>query len=80
VRAVGGGRRQLERRFAALVGRSIYQHLLALRLERAKVLLRTGDPPLAEVAAACGFAGARHLCEAFRQREGMTPGVWRGRS
>jgi LacI family transcriptional regulator len=77
VRALGGGRRQLERRFTALVGRSIYQHLLALRLERAKELLRSGDPGLNGVAAACGFAGARHLCEAFRQREGLSPGAWR---
>jgi LacI family transcriptional regulator len=77
VRAVDGGRRRLERRFAALVGRSIYQHLVALRLDLAKTRLRTGDGTLAEVAAACGFAGARHLCEAFRQREGMSPGAYR---
>jgi LacI family transcriptional regulator len=77
VRAVGSGRRRLERRFAALVGRSIYQHLMALRLDLAKARLRVGDEPLAEVAAACGFAGARHLCETFRQREGTSPGAYR---
>jgi LacI family transcriptional regulator len=75
--AVGVGRRSLERRFAAMVGRSVYQHLLAIRLDLAKQLLRSGADNLDTVAQRCGFAGARHLCEVFRQREGRTPASYR---
>jgi LacI family transcriptional regulator len=75
--AVGVGRRSLERRFSALIGRSIYQHLLAIRLDLAKSMLRSSDAPLDEVAARTGFAGARHLCEVFRLREGRTPASYR---
>lgn len=52
--------------------------LRRLRVERAKVLLRT-EPhrPIAAVAAACGFAGEAQLHRAFRTLVGTTPAAYR---
>lgn len=51
--------------------------LLARRLRAARELLAAGDAPLAEVAAASGFADATALCRAFRRAGGTSPGAWR---
>lgn len=75
--AVGVGRRQLERRFAGRLGRSIYQEIMRLRVERAKHLLATTDDTLDAVGTACGFAGAQHLLDVFKRKTGLTPGRYR---
>ncbi|WP_232475986.1 GlxA family transcriptional regulator [Flavisphingomonas formosensis] len=65
--------RQLERLFAAGVGRTIGQEYLRLRLEAALRLLRESDLSRIEIAVACGFADAGHFSRAFRARFGVTP-------
>lgn len=80
VAAVGGCRRSLERRFAQVLGRSIYDCIIAARLRVAKDLLRTTVLPLGRVAASSGFTTAQHLCDVFRRWEGMTPGQYRSLS
>ncbi|WP_353744374.1 helix-turn-helix domain-containing protein [Roseovarius sp.] len=50
--------------------------MAARRVERAKELIRNGEP-LAQVAAACGFASQSHMTRAFRNGTGATPGAWR---
>lgn len=79
VAASGLGRRTLEQRFISVLGISIYQHILQLRLSLAKSLLANTDDGLEAIASACGFAGPQHLCEVFRSREGITPGQYRQR-
>lgn len=65
--------RQLERLFAAHVGRTVGQEYLRLRLEAAMHLLRETALPRVEVAVACGFADVSHFSRAFRRRYEMTP-------
>lgn len=72
----GLGRFALARHFRASFGTSPYNYLVMRRLDRARSLLRTGDP-LAGIAVACGFADQSHLTRQFRKAFGLTPGRWR---
>jgi AraC-like DNA-binding protein len=66
----------LARHFRASFGTSPYNYLVMRRLDRARALLRAGDP-LAGIAVACGFADQSHLTRQFRKAYGVTPGRWR---
>ncbi len=72
-RVAGMSRSLLERGFRELLGCPPYEHLLRLRMEKARRLLRETDLAVAEVAAQCGFQSAGHFSAAFRQREGVPP-------
>jgi AraC family transcriptional regulator len=54
-----------------------HRWLVEMRLEKAKDLLLNTKTPLADIAAACGFADQCHLTRAFRRATGETPGAWR---
>src|SRR5712691_4859096 len=47
------------------------------RIERARALIEDTDQPLAEIAAATGFATQSHLTTAFRRATGFTPAAYR---
>ena len=47
------------------------------RIEHAQALIETTDQPLAEIAAATGFATQSHLTTAFRRATGFTPAAYR---
>jgi AraC family transcriptional regulator len=49
------------------------EYLRSCRLERAAVLLRKGDLPMARIALDCGFSDQSQMCKAFRRRFGTTP-------
>jgi AraC-like DNA-binding protein len=64
--------RQFRRRFAT----SPHRYRLGRRLARAQDLIAAGAP-LADVAAATGFADQSHLTRHFKSRFGIPPGRWR---
>jgi AraC family transcriptional regulator len=47
------------------------------RIERARTLIDGTDQPLADIAAAAGFATQSHLTTAFRRATGFTPAAYR---
>lgn len=65
------------RLFKRCFGTPPYQYVLARRVERAKAMLKDRSRSIANIAAACGFATQAHLNSAFKQRTGVTPGVYR---
>jgi LacI family transcriptional regulator len=67
----------LERGFRSHFGCAPDEHLLRLRMDRARRLLLETDLPTAEVAAQCGFQSAEHFSATFRQREGRSPAAFR---
>jgi len=77
VDACTAGRRSLEQKFATILGCSIYQHILQIRIGAAKKLLASTEEGLEAIAKTAGFAGAQHLCEVFKRKEGITPGTFR---
>lgn len=56
---------------------SPHQHLIELRLRRARELLTTTKEPLAAIAAGSGLGSAAALCRLFRRHNGMSPGEYR---
>lgn len=66
-------RRTLEVHFRRSMGTSIHATGLAIRLDRACILLADADRVVAEVARATGFAGTPQFHVAFRKRFGCTP-------
>ena len=65
------------RAFRASLGMTPHQWLIKRRLARAKTLMSRSDAPLAEIAAACGFADQSHLGRHFVKHFGITPARWR---
>lgn len=57
----------------ARTGQSLYRYVLEKRINTAAHMLRSGDAPLVEVAAACGFSSQQHMTALFSGRVGVTP-------
>ncbi len=72
----GLSRYEFARQFRAGLGTSPYRYLIMRRLDRARLLLRSGRA-LAEVAALTGFADQSHMTRHFKQAFGLSPGRWR---
>jgi len=81
-RQAGVSMRQLERLFAAHLGRTARRYYLDLRLDHARDLLRQTDMAVLEVALACGFGSSASLSRSYRRRFGVPPSrdrQWLGR-
>lgn len=74
-RAAELGRFQLLRGFARATGLTPHAYLVQRRLELTRRLIAAGTP-LAEAAAAAGFADQSHLTRSFARRYGLTPGAY----
>ncbi|AEG93852.1 AraC family transcriptional regulator [Ramlibacter tataouinensis] len=72
----GLGRFQLLRRFRQAYGVTPHAWLQQQRAERARGLIARGLP-LAQAAAASGFADQSHMTRLFTRQFGFTPGAWR---
>lgn len=68
---------QFSRQFKARTGLPPHRFLLRLRVEQAGLLLRTGDAPIADIAARCGFSHQEHLTRVLRAQLGTTPAALR---
>ncbi|MEO6279219.1 AraC family transcriptional regulator [Roseateles sp.] len=75
--ATGAGlsRYQFLRAFTRLTGLPPHAYLLQRRVQRARQLVR-GGLPLAEAAAASGFADQSHMTRCFARNLGLTPGAF----
>ena len=76
-RACGLGTKTFMRSFRATCGTSPYQYVIAVRVERAKLLLEEQTMGLAEIALRCGFSHQEHLTRMFRRLVEETPGRYR---
>ena len=72
-------RRFLEKQFQAVVGRSLHDEILRIRLETSQRLLATTTMPLKEVAASSGFRRPDYLSSVFREKLGLSPSKYRVR-
>ena len=70
-------RRSLEMRFRDSMHTSIREHLIRIRIEEAKRLLRFTDEPIETIAALTGFCHAPHFSNTFKKQEGLPPLRWR---
>ena len=72
-------RRWLEQRFRTQLDRTPAEEIRRVKIERVRKLLSSGDEPLEDVAAACGFDYAEVMTRVFRRETGMTPSAYRRR-
>ena len=78
-KALNISERKLDRIFRTVLSSTPIAELRALRLKRAKSLLRSTDATLDSIAASCGFSHASHFANTFRAAFGETPDAWRKR-
>ncbi|HEY7091383.1 MAG TPA: DNA-binding transcriptional regulator [Tepidisphaeraceae bacterium] len=69
----------LQRRFRAILGRSVHEEILRVQLRKAEELLRDSDLPLRTIAEKTGFKHQEYMGAVFKARRGMTPGQFRRR-
>jgi LacI family transcriptional regulator len=73
-------RRMAELRFKDIVGRSMFESILDVRMERCLELLANQSIPIGAIADLCGFPSALVMRRQFRARTGTTPTAWREKS
>jgi AraC-like DNA-binding protein len=64
------------RSFKCSFGVPVHRYLIARRVERAKILLRSSSTPLSEIAIESGFADQAHFSRTFRAVVGTSPMRW----
>ena len=74
---LGVDRTTLGRHFQRSMGRSPWNYLESLRIQRAVSLLQSGHASLREIAELSGFRDANYLCRVIRKNCGVPPGKMR---
>jgi LacI family transcriptional regulator len=70
-------RRSLERRFRAILGRSIHDEIRRVRAEQIVRMLIDTNLPVSRIALELGFPGVEHIARLFRKEKAMTPLAYR---
>lgn len=76
-RQLKASRRLLDLRMREIMGTTVGETIIELRLAEAKRLLATTDLPLDKIALACGYANTGSLRNLFRKRYGISPRAFR---
>jgi LacI family transcriptional regulator len=76
-RHVGLSRSVLQRRFRALLKRSVHQQILITKIKHAEQLLLKSDLPLPTIAIRAGFKHQEYMGAVFKSHIGTTPGALR---
>jgi len=76
---MGISRAQLYRKLSSLTGRSVNEHLNAIRLEKAKELLKAGGLNISEVAYQVGYNDPKYFGRLFSEAFGQSPSEFLGK-
>jgi len=79
VEATTASRRVLEKRFKAILRRSVHQEIRRVRVNGIIRLLVGTDMSIADIAAHCGFDGVEHIARHFRKETGVSLREYRKR-
>ena len=61
--------------FGNTFGLPVHRYVVRCRVDRARMLLLSGDLPMSQVALAAGFADQSHMANCMRRVLGLTPGA-----
>jgi AraC family transcriptional regulator len=67
----------LIRVFKNTVGKTPYEYLLDLKIDKVKTLLRKKDKTILEACLECGFNDVSHFTRLFKKKTGVTPSAYR---
>jgi two-component system response regulator YesN len=67
----------LSRLFKEQTGRTYKNYITAIRMERAKLLLKDLQKPVSQVAVEVGYNDANYFSEAFKKYQGVSPTEYR---
>jgi LacI family transcriptional regulator len=70
-------RSTLQRRFRSMLGHTVHDEIVRVRLKRARELLAETDMTIGTIAVRCGFGCQEYLGAVFRSRLGQTPASFR---
>jgi AraC family transcriptional regulator, transcriptional activator of the genes for pyochelin and ferripyochelin receptors len=76
-RRIGLNRTKLKETFRQILGFTIYEYVVHLRMERAAEMLVTGDYDIAQVAYAVGYEYPANFTAAFKRHFGQLPRNWK---
>ena len=79
VEATTTSRRVLEKRFKAILHRSVHQEIRRIRVNNIIRLLVGTDLSVTDIAAHCGFDGVEHIARHFRKETGVSLREYRKR-
>lgn len=79
VEATTASRRVLEKRFKAILHRSVHQEIRRVRVNNIVRLLVGTDMSITDIATHCGFDGVEHIARHFRKETGMSLREYRKR-
>lgn len=65
------------RAFKKETGKTPFEYLLEVKLEKAKNLLKIKDKPISEICYDCGFSNPSHFADIFTKKIGMSPSRYR---
>lgn len=66
-------RSYLSKLFKAKTGRGFNEYLNKIRIEQAKISLKTTSLPVTEIAFSCGFNDSNYFSKIFKKAEGVSP-------
>ncbi|HVW71062.1 MAG TPA: AraC family transcriptional regulator [Steroidobacteraceae bacterium] len=78
-RRIGLNQTKLKQTFRQMLGVTIYEYILRLRMERAAQMLTTGDYDITQVAYAVGYEYPANFTAAFKRHFGQLPRHWKRR-
>jgi AraC-like DNA-binding protein len=70
---LGMSRVQIYRKVKSLLGHSVNDYIVSVRLKKAKHLLLNTDKAMAEIAAEVGFSSPTYFSTAFKSKFGFSP-------
>ncbi len=65
------------RSFKAQTGKTPYEYLLNLKVEKARKMLKGGNSSITEISMICGFSSHSHFTSTFKKKTGMSPTEYR---
>lgn len=72
-REAGLSETTLKRGFRQVFGRTVFEYLRTVRMERARELLQSGEATVIEAATMVGYSNPSNFASAFRRQFGMNP-------
>lgn len=75
--AAGLSRRVLEKRFRALLDRSVLSEIRRVRVDQIARMLVETNLPVSQIALALGYESVEHIARYFRSEKGMSPLAYR---